>query len=31
LESKDNTMADFTAPAHGLFLEKVDFPEELMG
>ena len=31
LESKDNTMADFTAPAHGLFLEKVDFPEDLVG
>lgn len=31
LECKDNTMADFTAPAHGLFLKKVDFPEELMG
>jgi tRNA pseudouridine38-40 synthase len=26
IEMKDNTMADFTAPAHGLFLEKIEFP-----
>ena len=26
LDAKDNTMADFTAPAHGLFLEKVNYP-----
>ena len=26
LETKDNTMADFTAPAHGLFLENIEFP-----
>ena len=26
LNSKDNTIADFTAPAHGLFLEKVNYP-----
>ena len=25
-KSKDNTLADFTAPAHGLFLEKVNYP-----
>lgn len=25
-EGKDNTMADFTAPAHGLVLENVQFP-----
>lgn len=25
-EGKDNTMADFTAPAHGLILENVQFP-----
>lgn len=29
LKAKDNTMADFTAPAHGLFLEKVVFPYDL--
>lgn len=29
LKAKDNTMADFTAPAHGLFLEKVVFPCDL--
>ena len=28
LEAKDNTMADFTAPAHGLFLENIEFPIE---
>jgi len=26
LDLKDNTMADFTAPAHGLFLESVNYP-----
>lgn len=30
LELKDNTMADFTAPAHGLFLEKIEFPVEFV-
>jgi tRNA pseudouridine38-40 synthase len=31
LQMKDNTMADFTAPAHGLFLEKIEFPVEYIG
>ena len=30
IEMKDNTMADFTAPAHGLFLEKIEFPAGFM-
>ena len=30
LELKDNTMADFTAPAHGLFLEKIEFPVDFV-
>ncbi len=29
LEAKDNTWADFSAPAHGLFLEDVLYPEEI--
>lgn len=29
LEARDNTMADFSAPAHGLFLEDVLYPTDL--
>ena len=29
LEARNNTMADFSAPAHGLFLEDVLYPSEL--
>ena len=29
LESRDNTLADFSAPAHGLFLEDVIYPVDL--
>ena len=27
IEAKDCTRADFAVPAHGLFLEKVNYPE----
>ncbi|MEY3645091.1 MAG: hypothetical protein RLZZ207_1789 [Bacteroidota bacterium] len=29
LQAKDNTLADFSAPAHGLFLEEVIFPADV--
>jgi tRNA pseudouridine38-40 synthase len=29
LAAKDNTLADFSAPAHGLFLEDVEYPPDI--
>jgi tRNA pseudouridine38-40 synthase len=30
LEKKDNKLADFSAPGHGLFLHQVSFPVSLL-
>ena len=28
IEAKDNTLADFSVPGHGLFLVKVEYPQD---